>query len=586
MVIRIVAAVLDTLKLTLYMEDGVTIQLPQGDPRIRRIVSEATPQIQKNGFADIDMAKDVVNSFKDFEEKSTKIRFFRVAKEKLKSLFSLGSKKEDVEVVITQPTVEVVANPSTSHVKAQVDTKEINQSVIDEIMDHAIPVGNPVYHEEGLDHQAPIVDSRGSTPNKPPELNSPDTIIAVVDKKIVPGMERIKTQFDRAAKLGSVVGVEKFIERLSKVIHARQHSVQDLLKFLERGDLPIADDGCILIYKVLKYQTSAKYSKAKYADCHSGNVPQWVGARVCMDPSLVDHNRRHECSNGLHVARRGYVGNFGGSVCVMAKLAPEDVIAVPEYDANKMRVCGYNIIFELTEEQFRLLKANKPLTDDADGKVLLAKALQGAHTPVTDIVEITQSHGGGIKVTSVNFSPKSKIEAPLVPMEALTNTIDEDLPVDPAEAIKVMDVASNSKKDQIARLITSLEKESDPNKQDEIWKQIVQIKKSAKVTWERLGVPEKLVNKMSKRLVVEVHNTPSLPESKVVVPAQPVPAVSDDETASYSQRILKLASITPMDEQTATAILTLKKKAKKGWTALKVPDEIVDRVLELTASSN
>ena len=38
--IRIMAAVVDTKRLTLYKEDGDTVLIPQGDPRLARIVEE------------------------------------------------------------------------------------------------------------------------------------------------------------------------------------------------------------------------------------------------------------------------------------------------------------------------------------------------------------------------------------------------------------------------------------------------------------------------------------------------------------------------------------------------------------------
>ena len=117
-----------------------------------------------------------------------------------------------------------------------------------------------------------------------------------------------------------------------------------------------------------------------------------------MDKSLVDPVRNNECSNGLHVARRGYISNFSGNVCVLAKLAPEDVIAVPDYDANKMRVCGYHIIAELTQEQHNLLNNNRPITEVESGKLLLANALVGNHINRTHSVHINGHMGKNVLV--------------------------------------------------------------------------------------------------------------------------------------------------------------------------------------------
>jgi hypothetical protein len=604
-VIRIVAAVLDTTKLTLYEADGTTICLQQGDSRIRRIVDEAAPQIAEKGYADVNMAIDLTNAYKEFEEKSNKVRFFRVAKEKLKNLFGFGSKKEEVttpdEPIALGP--EIIITGSVEAMKVNTDGV-ISKNVIDEIMQHATPASHVNFNEEGLDKQNTILDASGVTPGAPTLDNSPDTIIAVTtDNKIIPGMERIKTQFARAAKLGSTVGVEKFLERLGKVIHERRHSIDDLLKFLERGDLPIADDGTILIYKVLN-QTSP----GKFVDCHSGNVKQWVGARVMMAQSLVDPNRNNECSYGLHVARRGYIRSFSGSACVLAKLAPEDVIAVPAYDANKMRVCAYHIIFQLSNAHYEALRQSRPITENSDGQMLLAKALRGDHTRVTHIVEITEARGGGVQVHEVLPEPKKvepvviqlvKTEQPLqteqpiiaepipevpvvreklVPAEALRDELTEADPVDPREVVKTVESLSNREK--VQHLIDQMQSGGD---QTALRKEILQIKKKAKVGWERLGVSEEL----GKQMTEEMQNTsgPAVTPAPVEIPEEKslTAAPSTVELGSYSQRIKTLASISPMDAKTAQAILEIKKKSKKGWSHFELSDSTVEQIQKLTS---
>lgn len=392
-IIRIVAAVVDTRQLTLYKEDGKTVTIPQGDHRLRLILAEATPQMHANRqpdgstWADVNIEAVADNAYQDFEEQSSGVRFFRVAKAALNKL--LGKDKPPATPVPPQYVGQVPATPSpaapaapatpvsvapaqaselteeeqelsnwiTQHVLSKPSVQEVPEadevaegtaaqppvltdvitpspavqamadqlqaeatddqaetfepveqvpetkveqtmSVVDEIIAHAVPVSSEKFNEKGLVQQRPMVVN-AVTSNDHPDDTAEDTIIAVVGDKIIPGMELIKSQFGRAAKMGSVQGVENFLKRLSTVIESRSHSVEDLLKFMERADLPIADDGTIIIYKVLNKQGD------RYVDCHTGRVQQWVGAYVCMDPSLVDHNRSNECSNGLHVARRG-----------------------------------------------------------------------------------------------------------------------------------------------------------------------------------------------------------------------------------------------------------------------------------------
>lgn len=586
-VIRVVAAVVDTRNLTLYKEDGTTVLIPQGDIRLRRIVEAAAPDLVRQGWSDVDISAPIDTTYADFEKESSgAVKFFRIAKLKLKSLFNpeppivvqlidpnpvlplsiglvpvqpipapaaqvmtaadhLAAAQADADAIMLLPTV-IVPTPAVQATATQLqadadpvdvqdeeEQEEVIQhepsepvvkhtmAVVNEILSHAIPVASPDFHEDGVAKQGKVVEENGNTHKDHGDETKEDTIIAVVDGKIIPGMERIKTQFDRAAKLGSTAGVEKFLQRLASVIEQRSHSVEDLLKFMERGDLPIADDGSILIYKVL-----AK-SDGKYVDCHSKKVEQFVGAYVCMDPKLVDHDRNNECSNGLHVARRGYLGGFSGDVCVLAKLAPEDVITVPSYDANKMRVCGYHIIKELSSDQFAQLKSNKPLTNNEAGQRLLGQMLAGQHIRRTHEVRITGSMGNGVITTEIVAEAKPAAAAPTmadvptklisdaadaieefgddeleryadeqrklerkpVLVEALENPETEqgDKPTDPLEVVKT--VEQLSKKDQAARLYAAWDN-APQSEVAEALSKLLAFKKAAKKGWDHLGIPD------------------------------------------------------------------------------------------------
>ena len=481
--IKIVAAIVDTERLTLYKPTGETIILNQGDPRIRDIVSSAIPQLNKQNWADIELAPSA-NSYSNFEESSNgAVRFFRIAKEKLKKFFGV---KEDIVAPVKAghlPSLTAEKNAATS------------MDEFEEVMKHAVPATSAAFTESGLDKQQDI-EVNGKTPNAHTSTSSTDTIIAVVGNKVIPGVEKIKSQFDRASKLGSTQGVEKFLERLGAVIHERNHSVEDLLKFMERGDLPIADDGSILIYKVLNRNDTKRNT---YVDCYTGKVEQWIGAYVCMDPSMVDHNRRNECSNGLHVARRGYVGQFSGSVCTLCKLAPEDVIAVPEYDANKMRVCGYHILFELTKEQFSLVRDNRPLTDLEDGKLLLGQAMRGEHINRTHEVRIGGDNGTNVTVTNTGIN--TVVESTNTVEEALANPEEEAMAeaVDPKQVAQEIAVQAPAPKPVKATVAMPTEGSTRERiqklfaigvEQPGVAQSILDLKKKSKKGWDALGVSQ------------------------------------------------------------------------------------------------
>lgn len=555
--IRIAAAILNTQHLKLYKPDGEVITLNQGDSRIRPILDQAVPQINRQGYADITLEEPVpVNSYTEFEEKSNGVvKFFRVAKSKLVGLFK---SKEEAPL---PEALEVGTIPQQQSQDAQ------SKAVVEEILKHAVPASAPTFSETSVAKQANVVEASGDTPGAHTSDNAPDTIIAVVDNKIVPGVEKIKSQFGRAAKLSSTKGMENFLRRLSSVIQNRKHSVDDVLKFLERGDLPIAEDGSILIYKVLRKKDS------HYVDCHTKNVPQKVGSYVCMDETLVDHNRNNECSNGLHVARRGYIKHFSGDVCTLAKLAPEDVIAVPTYDANKMRVCGYHIIFELTPEMYQLVHANKPISDCEAGKVLLGKAMAGDHIGIIEDVRITQQMGGGVKVTPRTDAPKQPpvAQVNVVPVEALANPEKEaEAPkVDPKAVIN--EVATLSRKERAAQLYADYlsTQGQDSTERQKSLDSLVDFKKSCKVGWEKLGIPDPTVQATAK-------SATSKPKAAATKPVQKKTMTPREEIHHLLPKYK--AAVGKEKTEFAQDILKLKQQAKKGWDVLGVPKDIVESI--------
>lgn len=499
-IIRIVAAIVDTSALTLYKEDGSTVVIPQGDPRVKKIVTEASPLIIRQGYADVDVSTESV--YKKFEQESKgSVSFFKIARDKLKSLFSKTEDVVEAAVVGKVPTYQEEAK---------------TMAAVDQIMKHAVSASHPEFDETNVAEQREI-EVDGNTPNDSNDKNTAThTIVAITsDNKIVAGVEKIKTQFAHATAAGSTKAMEAFLARAGTVADKRSHSVKDLLKFMERGDLPIADDGSILIYKVLNKRNGA------YVDVHSGNVIQKVGDYVCMDESLVDHNRNNECSNGLHVARRGYVRSFSGDVCTLCKVAPEDVIAVPTYDANKMRVCGYHIIAELTAEEYGLVKKNQPMSDCDTGAKTLAAAIAGRHVGKLREVRITAQKGGGLKTKELQAETK------ITPAPA------KDLA--PVKALK------NPKSQQSGEVV-------DP-------------KKVAKTV------------KAEKKAVVKSGADPKKGQFKA-----PIKPASE---GSPRERISKLLSLGITSQGVAQQVLKLKKEAKKGWTALGVSEAQVAQITKL-----
>ncbi len=111
-------------------------------------------------------------------------------------------------------------------------------------------------------------------------------------------------------------------------------AVTRLFGFLETNRHPITSDGCFIAYRGVRED---------FKDCHSGSMDNSPGQIVKMDRNKVDESE-NECSNGLHAANYEFAKGFG-PICIMIKVNPKDVVAVPTaYGTSKMRVCRFEVI--------------------------------------------------------------------------------------------------------------------------------------------------------------------------------------------------------------------------------------------------
>lgn len=459
MIIRVIAAVVDVQQVVLYKEDASTLIIPQGDPRIRRIIDEVLPIVQTGGIAEVNLEMPTLETYKDFEEKTNGVvKFWRVLKKSVKDLFVEPTEEETVA-----PTGEFGSIPTEEVDPAPKPTME---EAVNEIMAQAQPISDPEFKEA--------------------DTTEEHTIIAQVDGKIIPGAENLKDQLAYSVKGNSTIGMENFMKRIAAVIEKRSHSVQDLLRFMERGDLPVANDGSIIAYKILKKKRGAP--EGTFVDCHTGRVPQKVGSYVRVDENLVDRDRTNECSNGLHIARRGYLGSFGGDVCTLVKVAPEDVVTVPHRDANKVRVCGYHIIGLLDDDSFRKLKANRPMTDNPLVAKMLGKAIAGDHIRKVEEVLITEQRGGGIKLSPIGKDGQVQRKVESAPAHAFDD--DKALTVAPKEVEKAVVAATELSRGDKAKALRA--KMIDTNLSSEVrlaaGNELLTLKKNTKVGWDKLGV--------------------------------------------------------------------------------------------------
>lgn len=160
----------------------------------------------------------------------------------------------------------------------------------------------------------------------------------------------------------------KFLDRLRQ--NPDLTAYDEVLLFLESGNMPITSDGCFLAYK---------YVRDDYYSCHSGRGPNEVRNRIGDTPSMernsVCSDRTLTCERGLHFCSAQYlVGNANHNKRLMiVKVAPEDVVSIPvDYNNSKGRAWRYVVIaetsFDGAETRFddRPVVASEGIFDAAD----------------------------------------------------------------------------------------------------------------------------------------------------------------------------------------------------------------------------
>lgn len=558
MTMRIIAMVVDVHNLTLYKEDGETIVIAQGDFRVEKLVGLILPAIEANG--EYFLKDEDMQAYSPFREAETALEglvtFFKAGKAKIEEIMARFSDPTPLPALSVGSVPQKLEPKKVAEVLEQAAPTR-SQAAVTEIMAAAVPSSDPSFGAKDL-------------PNA-----EQTTIVAVLsDGSILPGMENLDVQMRAlVAGMGSVEGVANFFIRLTDV--KRQHAVADLLKFMQKGELPIADDGSILVYKRLNRTDT----EGVFVDCHSGNVKQRVGSLVFMDEALVDANRRNDCSNGLHVARRDYLNSFSGNVCVLAKLAPEDVIAVPHGDARKLRAKGYHIIAELSQVDHDNVVRNRPLQDTA----LLGNAASGNHVGVIETVEITAGYGGGLIIKPVEVVPAAPTEdngRRAESLDALPNKgEDGKSSVDPrAIAMRNAPAPVTPVETEQAKLYRNVVVHADAYAA----KMLLALKKAKKKGWVSLGLPanagelcEKVMNAVQTPPPAVPATPPATAPVKVVTKAD-LAKMSQTEKAMYHYDVYKKNPV----KANAAAVVAFKKASKKSWTALGLDDAIGKRLVE------
>ena len=477
--ILIIGAVLDKERLELYKEDGSSIILEQGNPNLQKIIEMILPVLQGHPVSvDMSLIHHEENIYRDVEKRTNGvIKFFRAAKHKIAKAFGLDSEVQD-----TEPTTGNAVVDKAARILKEIDAEPVSIT----------------------------------STSKLPE--SEMTMVAQVGTQVIPHMELLSTHFIHLMQnMGSTQGITNFLTRLGAMQEKRGHTVEELLQFLKRADLPIAEDGSIIIYKGLdEKDSSLESTTGRFVDPHSKKVVQDEGDYVHMDEALVDPSRSTECAQGLHVACKGYLQHFRTGVVMLAKVNPEDVIAVPLNEPTKMRVKGYHILFQLTHDGAALVKKGGSIALDTASGIMLEKAITGKHSAISRYVKIGGPRGTLVthecvkplhkgfpetddlntepcidveidesvyqtnmnaKITTVDTEATKAKSAPSVEVSSVTNLITE------SKVVKKM-----TKTEELLKCIELYKAETDRDSKRNLLMNVMALKRTAKKSWDFLGV--------------------------------------------------------------------------------------------------
>lgn len=628
--VTIVALSVDTRHAVLYLHDGNTMTLAQGDARLPKIVAEAKDQLSHGPVALVDVTPVVVQRTEfGAAEKGTGgvIKFFRVAKSFLKKLVNTESPEAVPEEVAHVSPLSIGVFPGVSKEVINPGTKEkdeapqeavpdLTQAEADAAVAERLAIAEEVVRQKeegkaGAEKEAALqaavqnatTDQKPAAPTNAEKLaaakerlhaivgnsvgteraefhtpldESKETIVAVHTETgaIVPDAHKLARHLRQSEKLQNYAGFQKFIERLSAIIDQRGHSVEDLMKFIEHGDLPIADDGSIVIYKKLN-----RHGPGVFTDVHTGKIKQKVGAYVYLLPHLVDPNRRNSCSNGLHVGVMSYVRSFSGNVTIMAKLRPEDVFAVPEYEHTKMRVAGYHIVAELPDRLRSLVDQGVSISVDPDGAKLLHAVLRGEHIGITQLVEVGGHRGTNVTYTDTGVGEETQ-PATLGYAQALDmdEKLEAELPTAPE--VKAQDLVQPHGKDSIDEDedMSCDQCGADTSDGEGFDGLCGSCADKATAPDEADGARDA---KDESSLNSIMSNDPKETSGEVAPEeAKTAPKLSQKEQAQLLYDAMKSAMDKTACHEAAQRLVDFRKSARKGFAALGLPDSAADEVLD------
>lgn len=585
---------------TVVLADGSIQTLNQGDAKLARLLEKALIDLKVNGEAIIDFDEPVeeveesTTILPEFEKKSNGfVRFFRAAKAAVKHFFQMEDQDDysDKPVEPKKPVMAVMPTVFEESAKPPVQQDKGMYAPIEEPTEEPKAETPKVLEPEQTKLDVKPLDHDSISDN--------ETVVAVLaDGRVVPDAHKLKAHIAHAMKYGQEEGIKALITRVAAMGDKRAHSVEDLLEFMRRGDMPVTNTGEIIAYKMLNIKPGTKKEDGIFVDCHTGKVQQRVGSYVTVREDLVDKNRRNECSNGLHVARRSYLKSFSGHVCTMIIVAPEDVITVPHGDSNKVRTMGYQIVALLPDEAKDLLRADKEMTSIPAMKELLASVIKGDYIARKEIVQINGQYGADVVITPIGSREERKEEFKPAPVtteevekaEAVTILEEKAKKIIQQETAAHVDIRSLNKaiSAEVSEVEMILAKKDVSAAQT-----LVEKKRKQKKSWEKMGVGPSFVQPLLDLAATNTTETAEPVVADVVVAPEPQiankapkePVLKQDEAKEPNFRDNAIAAITLNNPQLAAALVAQKRKAKKAWSFYGLDEKQAAQLIEVAGNA-
>lgn len=529
-IINVLSAAVSENGAVFYTDTGESIPISATDARVSEMIDKVYLAIrEKRTPVTVDI--ETYSVFDIIEEESGGLmKFFRVAKKSLSKLLGVTPQRGNVS--------------ASGHVSKAIAEQNTPQPGTDSISPET---------RAALEKAHEYAKKNKTTPKD-------TTIVAVIGDTPIVGAERLQRQAEASVKFGDSNAFQNLMHGLASVAKDRKHTVQEALAFLEDMDLPLAVDGSVLAYKSLTRPYDAS-SPDVFVDNHSRTLKQGLGTLVQMDAELVDDNRRVLCSNGLHVAQRGYLGGYGTSgsnVICLIKIDPRDIIAVPLNEKQKMRVRAYHIVAVLNDSDLKAIREQKSITKTSEGNAnLLGRIIAGDHVPVLNVT--TQHKNGDIdQMIPLDQTPAD----PLVLLAQMAVSVPQARTLDDlaVTTVKKTDIeALNQKIEEDARFEDGVPNEANEVSQDDLEAaaEFLDAATDQGLESEKLKIDQVKKAKPKKADVKKARQMNQKKEPKQVA------IIKENKT-----RQAYASWISNKNDSGYSVLMYAKKSAKKSWTAL------------------